>query len=146
LLAEFGFFTINLHNPFLLDTPKWKSRVSGCDPNLIRFEPFYEGEILYEKWFKPNEVGITTGDPRFPFRRIQKERIVEVNGEESKFSQQSLSVSEDSEQRTISVKGSTGSLYEVQVGGGRGSSCSCKGYQFRGSCRHITEAESQVAA
>jgi hypothetical protein len=107
---------------------------------------FYEGEILYEKWFKPNEVGITTGDPRFPFRRIQKERIVEVNGEESKFSQQSLSVSEDSEQRTISVKGSTGSLYEVQVGGGRGSSCSCKGYQFRGSCRHITEAESQVAA
>ena len=107
---------------------------------------FYEGEILYEKWFKPNEVGITTGDPRFPFRRIQKERIVEVNGEESKFSQQSLSVPEDSEQRTISVKGSTGSLYEVQVGGGRGSSCSCKGYQFRGSCRHITEAESQIAA
>lgn len=107
---------------------------------------YFEGNILYEKWFKPNEVGLTTGDPRFPFRRIQKERIVEVNGEESKFSQQSLSVSEDSEQRTISVKGSTGSLYEVQVGGGRGSSCSCKGYQFRGSCRHITEAESQVAA
>ena len=107
---------------------------------------YFEGNILYEKWFKPNEVGLTTGDPRFPFRRIQKERIVEVNGEESKFSQQSLSVSEDSEQRTISVKGSTGSLYEVQVGGGRGSSCSCKGYQFRGSCRHITEAESQIAA
>ena len=46
---------------------------------------YYEGNVLYEKWFKPNEVGITTGDPRFPFRRIQKERIVEVNGEESKF-------------------------------------------------------------
>jgi len=107
---------------------------------------YYEGNILYEKWFKPNEVGITTGDPRFPFRRIQKERIVEVNGEESKFAQQSLSAPEDSEQRTISVKGSTGSLYEVQVGGGRGSSCSCKGYQFRGSCRHIAEAESQIAA
>lgn len=107
---------------------------------------YYEGQVLYEKWFKPNEVGITTGDPRFPFRRIQKERIVEVNGEESKFSQQSLSVSEDGQQRTISVKGSTGSLYEVQVGGGRGSSCSCKGYQFRGSCRHIAEAESQIAA
>tara|TARA_B100000035_G_scaffold312522_1_gene324167 strand:+ start:3443 stop:3862 length:420 start_codon:yes stop_codon:yes gene_type:complete len=107
---------------------------------------YYEGNVLYEKWFKPNEVGITTGDPRFPFRRIQKERIVEVNGEESKFSQQSLSVPEDGQQRTISIKGSTGSLYEVQVGGGRGSSCSCKGYQFRGSCRHIAEAESQVAA
>ena len=107
---------------------------------------YYEGNILYEKWFKPNEVGLTTGDPRFPFRRIQKERIVEVNGEESKFAQQSLSASKDSEQRTISIKGSTGSLYEVQVGGSRGSSCSCKGYQFRGSCRHITEAESQVAA
>ena len=107
---------------------------------------FYEGEIIYEKWFKPNEVGLTTGDPRFPFRRIQKERIVEVNGEESKFSQQSLSASKDSQERTISIKGSTGSLYEVQIGGSRGPSCSCKGYQFRGSCRHITEAESQIAA
>ena len=107
---------------------------------------YYEGNILYEKWFKPNEVGLTTGDPRLPFRRIQKERIVEVNGEESKFAQQSLSAPEDSEQRTISVKGSTGSLYEVQIGGSRGSSCSCKGYQFRRSCRHIVEAESQIAA
>ena len=107
---------------------------------------YFEGNILYEKWFKPNEVGLTTGDPRFPFRRIQKERIVEVNGEESKFAQQSLSASKDSEQRRVSIKGSTGSLYEVQIGGGRGSSCSCKGYQFRGSCRHITEAESQIAA
>ena len=107
---------------------------------------YYEGNVLYEKWFKPNEVGITTGDPRFPFRRIQKERIVEVNGEESKFSQQSLSASKDSQERTISIKGSTGSLYEVQIGGSRGPSCSCKGYQFRGSCRHITEAESQIAA
>ena len=60
--------------------------------------------------------------------------------------QQSLSAPEDSEQRTISVKGSTGSLYEVQIGGSRGSSCSCKGYQFRGNCRHIAEAESQIAA
>ena len=107
---------------------------------------YYEGNVLYEKWFKPNEVGITTGDPRFPFRRIQKERIVEVNGEESKFSQQSLSASKDSQEPTISIKGSTGSLYEVQIGGSRGPSCSCKGYQCRGNCRHIAEAESQIAA
>jgi hypothetical protein len=106
---------------------------------------YYEGNVLYEKWFKPNEVGITTGDPRFPFRRIQKERIVEVNGEESKFSQQSLSASKDSQERTISIKGSTGSLYQVQIGGSRGPSCSCKGYQFRRSCRHIVEAE-KIAA
>jgi|TARA_B110000444_G_C18578905_1_gene473007 hypothetical protein len=107
---------------------------------------YYEGEILYEKWFKPNEVGITTGDPRFKFRRIQKERIVEIDGNESKFSAESLSVPKDSELTRISVKGSKGDLYEVEVGGGRGSSCSCKGYQFRGSCRHITEAEESIAA
>lgn len=106
---------------------------------------YYEGEILYEKWFKPNEVGITTGDPRFKFRRIQKERIVEIDGNESKFSAESLSVSKDSELKRISVAGSKGDLYEVEVRGGRGSSCSCKGYQFRGSCRHIAEAE-KIAA
>lgn len=107
---------------------------------------YYEGKVIYQQWFKPGEVGITTGDPNFEFRVIQKERIVEVNDEKSEFPKQSLSARKDSEGHRISVKGKTGNLYEVQIGGRWGSSCSCKGYQFRRTCRHIAEAESQVAA
>ena len=106
---------------------------------------YFEGTILYEKWFKPGEVGLTTDQVHFPFRVLQMERIVEINGKRSKFSAKSLSTSKDGQQRTITIKGSTGSLYEVQIGGKWGPSCSCKGYQFRRSCRHIVEAE-KIAA
>lgn len=38
---------------------------------------------------------------------------------------------------TISVKGSTGKTYLLTKIGGK-FSCSCPGYQFRRSCKHIT--------
>ena len=106
---------------------------------------YYEGKVLYEKWFEAGEVGLTTDQPHFPFRRLRMERIVEINGKKSKFSAKSLSTSKDGPERTITIKGSTGSLYQVQIGGSRGPSCSCKGYQFRRSCRHIVEAEKLAA-
>ena len=39
---------------------------------------FYEGEVRFEKWFKPNEVGLTTDQPHFPMRVVRMERIVEI--------------------------------------------------------------------
>jgi len=39
----------------------------------------YTGTIVREKFFDADEIGITTGDTRFPFRRIHRSRIVEVN-------------------------------------------------------------------
>jgi hypothetical protein len=67
---------------------------------------FYEGEVRYEKWFKPNQVGLTTGDPRFPMRVIELERIVEIDGvERSKSSEQSLQISNGGEGLRRTVKG-----------------------------------------
>lgn len=108
---------------------------------------FYEGEVRYEKWFKPNEVGLTTGQPHFPMRVIQLERIVEVDGvERSKSSKQSLQTGGHSEVIRRTVKGSKGAIYQVEVGGNGRSSCSCPGYQFRSHCRHITELLEAIAA
>jgi len=115
-------------------------------PGVIKNEfNTYEGTVLYKKWFRPNEVGLTTGDPNFEFRVIQIERIVAIDGlERSKSQEQPLSARQISS-KTFTIKGSTGSLYEVQVGGSQRSRCSCKGFEFRGNCRHLAEAELQAA-
>ena len=108
---------------------------------------FYEGEVRYEKWFKPNEVGLTTDQPHFPMRVVQLERIVEIDGvERSKSSEQSLQAGSDGEVLKRTVKGSTGTLYEVEVERSGRSSCSCPGHQFRGNCRHVKELFEAFAA
>ena len=115
-------------------------------PGVIRDEyQIFEGKIVFEKWFN-NQVGLTTDLPHFPMRVINVERIVEVDGKKSKFDSQSLQTSNNGKRRRINVKGSRGNLYQVEVGGGRGSFCSCPGYQFRSHCRHIAEAEAKAVA
>lgn len=46
---------------------------------------------------------------------------------------------------TIEVKGSTGKVYKVHRGRGRHVQwdwlCECKGFKFRGSCKHVEEAK-----
>lgn len=93
---------------------------------------YYTGTIMREKWFEADEIGITTGDPRFSFRRIRRERIVEVNGAEVKFTPP-LKV-----ERTVAqVAGSKGDTYTVIKEGSR-TSCTCTGYSFRKTCKHLS--------
>lgn len=93
---------------------------------------YYTGTIMREKWFEADEVGITTGDPRFPFRRICRERIVEVNGAELKFTPPPVV------ERTVTqVAGSKGNTYTVIKEGSR-ATCTCPGYSFRKTCKHLS--------
>ena len=50
----------------------WPSRDRYA--SYVRIPEFnvYTGTLMSERWFAPNEIGITTGDPNFPFRRIDK--------------------------------------------------------------------------
>jgi len=123
----------------------WKYRDRYASSVHIPEFNYFEGKIVLEKWFQPNEIGLTTNQKHFPMRVIQKERIVEIDGKESKFDSQSLQAEQDSERRTITVKGSKGTLYQVEVGGKERPRCSCPGYQFRSHCRHITEATAEAA-
>lgn len=93
---------------------------------------YYTGTIMREKWFEPGEIGITNDDPKFPFRRIQRERIVEVNGAEAKFSPP------PAVERTVAqVPGSKGNTYTVIKEGSR-ATCTCPGYSYRKTCKHLT--------
>jgi hypothetical protein len=93
----------------------------------------YTGTIVREKFFSSDEVGITTGDPRFPVRRIHRNRIVEVGGAKLDYTPIK------SDRITKTVQGSKGNTYIVTAENGK-VSCSCPGYSYRKSCRHITEA------
>jgi hypothetical protein len=92
---------------------------------------YYTGTIMREKWFKPDEVGITTGNPSFPFRRIRRERIIAVNGAGVVFSPPPKV-----ERIEKVVEGSKGNTYTVIKEGSR-ATCTCPGYSFRKTCKHL---------
>lgn len=93
---------------------------------------YYTGTIMREKWFEADEIGITTNNPDFPFRRIRRERILEVNGAQVKFTPP-VKV----ERTEFKVTGSKGDTYTVIKEGSR-STCTCQGFSFRKTCKHLS--------
>ena len=92
----------------------------------------YTGTIVSEKWFGAEEIGITTGNPSFPFRRIHRSRIVEIAGAKIDY------VPVKSDRITKTVEGSKGQTYIVTAENGK-ATCTCPGYSFRKSCKHTVE-------
>jgi len=92
----------------------------------------YTGTIVREKFFSSDEIGITTGDPRFPVRRIHRNRIVEVGGAKLDYTPVK------SDRITKTVQGSKGNTYIVTAENGK-ATCTCQGFQFRKSCKHTQE-------
>lgn len=92
----------------------------------------YTGTIVREKFFSTDEVGITTGDPRFPVRRIHRNRIVEVGGAKLDYTPVK------SDRITKTVQGSKGNTYIVTAENGK-ATCTCQGFQFRKTCKHTLE-------
>jgi hypothetical protein len=92
----------------------------------------FEGEEVSVKWLTPNQIALSTGDPEFPFRVIEKSLIVSINNKAMK--------QQDSAVKTFSVKGSKGDSYTVTVGSGK-MHCTCSGFQFRKSCKHVKEID-----
>jgi len=93
----------------------------------------YTGKVVYEKWYKPNEVGLTTGLRDFPVRVIQRERIVGVNDLPVSYEQPKQ------EQRIEKVvQGSKGNSYIVVKEAGK-VTCTCPGFTFRHTCKHTLE-------
>lgn len=90
----------------------------------------YEGEEVKVKWATADELALSTGNPEFPFRIIQKSRIVKIDGKP--FENKAVTV-------TKVVKGSKGNEYVVTGSNGKWS-CTCPGFQFRKSCKHTQEA------
>lgn len=72
----------------------------------------------------------------FKTRVIHMRSVVELNGHK-------VGESESSTQE-VQVPASKGGSYTVVLQDGVGISCTCKGFQFRKSCRHLKEGEDAV--
>lgn len=92
----------------------------------------YTGTVVLDKTISKEEIGLT-GDSRIPVRRIRRDLIVKVNESEVDYS-----VPQNDKPVTITVTGSKGDTYVVTKENGR-VSCSCPGFNFRRTCKHIQE-------
>lgn len=93
----------------------------------------YEGEEIQVKWLKPSQMALTTGDPGFPFRVLERKYIVSIDN--SSYSHEAV----EAATRTLRVRGSKGNEYVVTLG--PNPHCTCTGFGFRRTCKHIAEAQ-----
>lgn len=90
-----------------------------------------------EKWLSSAQFMITSDDPRMGFRVIDIKNVTDIsNGAPSDGT--------DTGVQTVNIKGSKGNKYLVTLQDGRAVSCTCPGYSFRKTCRHLKEAETLV--
>ena len=127
MLAEGNEVTIRVKNIL------WDRRHLYAPGVVTQEYNVYSGTIMRQKWFSADEIGITTGNPDFPFRRINLDRIVEVND---------LPVDYAKPVETARIEkviaGSKGNSYIVAKEGNK-ITCTCPGFTFRGQCKHMLE-------
>lgn len=90
----------------------------------------YTGVVVHEKWYGDDKIGLTTDVRGYPVRVLSKANIVEVMGAKVDYTPVK------SEREVITVQGSKGNTYIVTKESGK-VTCSCPGFQYRKSCRHI---------
>lgn len=104
-----------------IDTVERHDRAPEFDPMTMR----------YEEKYTPS-----TNLPKFDTRVISMKNVIAVNGKTIKQYQESI--------QKVEISSTRGGSYTVLIDNGIGTSCECKGFQFRGRCRHLQEAEALV--
>jgi len=95
-----------------------------------------EGEIVNpDKWMDQDNFKLFTGNPEFPYSIINVNNVHDI-----KYLTGGSGRSLVNDTKTFTVKGSKGDTYTVTQVGTRWT-CTCHGFQFRRSCRHIKEKQ-----
>ena len=88
----------------------------------------YSGVVVASPKWAANAICLSTGEPKFKFRVIQKDSIVGYEDQ----------VAPKNTIKTWQVKGSKDNVYTVTEDHGRWS-CTCTGFEFRHNCKHIAD-------
>ena len=101
----------------------------GSDRYLFAQPKFftYQGESVTLKHLGADYLALTTGIADFPVRVIPCSWIESIDG--------TVYTHTSSQTQTKIVKGSKGEVYTVTLGAK--PSCTCTGFQFRKTCKHI---------
>lgn len=115
--------------------PRWDTRQSYFF-ELQQFEEFEGEELPPPKWVDATaNLVLSTGQEDFPMRIIPRNWIVEINGTTIAVPKPHAAI------RQVQITGSKGSSYVVTLG--LVKTCTCSGFQFRRTCKHISIAEQQ---
>lgn len=121
----------------LYRNPTFERRHLYANHMLIPEFLTYSGAVYpRQRWQAPATLNLTTGDPGFPWRELQDRHIVHV----SVGGQEIRPAAEAKKDRVWEVSGSKGNVYTVTETAGK-RTCTCAGFQFRHSCRHVNEVK-----
>ena len=114
-------------------------RTRVYQPSFHRADPYCEHEIVGEqldniKWLKPDEIAVTNPNHPNGFSILHKKNILWIKDSQGK----TATIKIDPEYRQWTVNGSKGNTYLVIRQKGL-YNCTCPGYTYRKTCRHITE-------
>lgn len=112
--------------------PIWKRRKNYAFP--IKEYDVYTGVVVVPPKWAGDKLALTTGIKNFPIRLIEYSSIVDSDNKEIVIKLPS---------QTWSVKGSKGDAYVVTYDGSSWS-CTCTGFGFRKSCKHIVEKKKEL--
>lgn len=92
----------------------------------------YEGAVIApEKWMKPGEFSVVTGNPKFPISTINAKNvhaIVFLKGEADK-----ITASKD---RVFKVHSKKSNKDYIVTASGMKVTCNCIGFEYRKVCKH----------
>lgn len=116
--------TTRFPDHYYYSTEKWK------------YETLTGRVMKPERWFRPDWFMISVDRASHPTPIIALENVVElvINGTETKEHDVSSSI------QTVIVKGSKDNEYAVTIKDNTPISCTCTGFKFRRTCRHLKEA------
>lgn len=126
--------------------PKIGQRISVTTDWTTYLKPFVShiprqktttGKVVHsENWDNPNTFRMTTGNSDYPVAIIPLTYVIKLIDAGGVEADANAVANVDDEYNTWEVDGSTGNTYTVTQIGNRWS-CSCKGFMFRKSCKHI---------
>lgn len=99
--------------------------------------------VKSERWMGPDEFCLETGDPVYPVSIVNLRYVVDIRNPKGEQGEKSLVSQPDFQ--SFRIPGSKGDEYTVTK---RGDSwgCECKGFQFRGDCKHVKQAKEQIGS
>jgi hypothetical protein len=127
-----------------IDIPDVGSKIvvdltTSIGPNMIPPQPnviTFEGEVLPSyKWLTDREFCLS-GDENMPIRVINLAQVSKILFKSG--GSKTVNVGT----KTYTIVGSKGDKYLV-TRSPQGWACTCKGFEFRKSCRHILEAQTK---
>jgi len=96
------------------------------------FGDVFHGDVVESaKYDPPHTIRMTTDISDFPFRVIYLKQISEVDGKAYWF--------DEPQEITRQFVGSNGVIYTTTL-----NHCTCPGYTFRKTCKHINELQKDV--